>query len=400
MALPGAVTQTRGPQDTADHISQEKPLEISDKIWTHEPNRNKALSWALRMGNRNPTPQHKYGHLEQPPHNNWVEYAGADETSQATGGIILKSGQGPRVTTGSRIRWVRNGEIMRLTEAMLTDTSQDVARNFGNGTSASLLQKGDKGLLISPAFEQGFTTGEGLSANMVFSQFATSEVSYPIQTTFVDNAESTRGGNSFDRAVSMALVSAKKQMEGELILGGQVINDSFSPHPISTARGIDEFISTNTYSAKTVSRMDFWDIMSELKAQNHDGFAIWCSMEFKAMIAGWSLGHMVQDQESKKDGLNIDIIKTPFGEYPIVDIDLFNQEPNLAGSVYFVPNGNESKALIEYRPLIHHEDLDLRIRPINRDEVHSKESELYGVYGWEYFEEERWGKLTGLRFAA
>lgn len=398
MALITDLTLTRGAKDTADNISEEKPLEISDTIWMHEPNRTKALAWAMRTGTKVPTSQHKFGHLEAAPHAIWVEYAGSNEVTQATGGIALKTDQGARVTIGSRIRWMRTGEIMRLTEAMSTDTSADVERNFGNGTTASLLQTGDKGLILTPAFEQGFTTGLGLSSNMVMKNFATSEISYPIQTTFVENAESHRGGSPFIRALRMAITQSKKQMEAELILGGQVINDSFSlgaAHPISAARGIDEFIVTNRYTAASLSRMDFWDILAEWKAQNHEGGAIWCSMQFKAMVAGWALGHMVQDQESKKDGLNIDIVKTPFGEFDLVDIDLFNQEPNLMGSVYLVPNRR-----IQYRPLIHFEDLDIRTRKINRDEIHSKESEIYGVYGWEYFEEEMWSAITGLQFSA
>ena len=71
------------------------------------------------------------------------------------------------------------------------------------------------------------------------------------------------------------------------------------------------------------------------------------------------------------------------------------QEANLLGDVFFVPKGH-----IQYRYLQWDGNLDLHYRPIARDEVHAKEGELYGVYGWEFFEEETFAKLEGLDFAA
>ena len=392
--LLNAATFYRATKDTADVISQEKPLKIGNKIWMYDPNKNKALAHVLKTGRTQPTYQHIFGHLEDTPFANWVEFAGADESSQGTTGLVLTAGHGARVTTGSRIYWVRTKEIMRLTAAMSTDTTAAVARNFGRGTAASLLLHGDKGLILPPAFEQGFTTGLALSNARSYVSFATTEVSYPVAVTNIEQAERNRGGSPFETALAKSWKQSKDQMEGELFFGAKVDDTSTYSHPISASQGLSNFVSTHTYSANKISRMDLWDIIAEWDVAEGEG-VIMCSKQFKAMVTNWGMGKMIMDQDAKKDGMNISRILTPHGEFPLVVVDLFNEDPHLMGTVFFVPNGR-----VDYAPLIDNISLDIAYNPISRDEVHSKEGEIYGAYGWEFFEEEKFAKLEDLRFAA
>ena len=84
------------------------------------------------------------------------------------------------------------------------------------------------------------------------------------------------------------------------------------------------------------------------------------------------------------------------GDYQLVEIDLFNQEPYLMGTVFFIPNGK-----IQRRPLIGNgENNTVGYMPITIDNVMSKRGHIYGIEGWEFFEQETWGKLDGLQFAA
>lgn len=405
MSLPNQHTYVRGTKDTDDAISQEKPLAIGNKIWMHDPNRNTALRSALRDGTREPTDEHFFFHLEDAPFQNWVEFVGSDESSQDTTDLDFAAGAGTKLQLGSRIFIPRTKEIIRFTEDFDSDgiTSGDVGRNFGRGTAtASLLKSGDQCLIIAPAHYQGFTMEEGLSNAMVLRTFATSEVSWPVQVANIENAERSRGGNPFKRALMKAIKQSKDQMEGELLFGGyKSVAQTSSAHPLTTSQGIQNFISTHDYSATTITRLDLWDILAEWTSLNPEGGAIWCSMAFKAMLAEWALqmttitvdlhGNLAEGQI----GMEITKLQTPFGKFEIVAVDLFNQEPNLMGTVFFVPRGR-----IAYRPLIHYEDLDVGYVPVNRDEIHAKEGEVYGVYGWQFFEEEMWATLSGLQFAA
>ena len=392
MATPSDVTHKRGTRYTSDAISQEKPLDISNKIWMFDPNKNKGLGWALINGRKRSVFNHIFGHLEDPPFPNWVEYAGADEASQAVTGIALKTGHGARLTLGSRVFWTRTKEIMRLDAVMSTDTTAGVTRNYGRGTSADLLQTGDQGLIISPAFQQGFTMGLGLSQGMVYKNFATSEVSWPIQVAYVENVEQSRGGNPFIRALNKSLKAAKDQMEGELFFGAKR-DSTLSSAPITVSEGLDNYISTHSYTASTLSRMDLWDILTEW---GRDG-AIMCSKAFRSLITGWAMSMTQYVQGTKEDGMVIDRIVCPAGTFDLVTIDLFDQDPYLMGTVYFVPKGGH----IAYCPLeFGGQSLDIKYNPVSRDEVHAKEGEVYGVYGWEFNEEEAFAKLTGLQLAA
>lgn len=395
MALLNALTFKRGVKDTDDVISQEKPLAIGNKIWMHKPNQNKGLGWMLRHGGRVPTDQHIFGHLEDTPFPNWVTFVGAAEDSQGADTLVLASGHGARVTIGSRIFWPRTEEIIRLTAVMTTDTTGAVDRNHGRGVEAtSLLKPGDKGVLLPPNFAQGFSTGLGMTNAMVYKSFATSEVSWPLQIANIEKGERSRGGDPFLRALSKVVDQSKTQMEAEMYLGGKVV-DSTGSTPLSASEGLLNLISTHTYSASYLSRMDLWDIIGEWKMENKNGGAIHCSGAFKAMITMWSMGMMVMDQDAKADGMEIDQVKTPYGIFDLVEIDLFDQEPNLQGTALFIPKGQ-----VDFRPFIGYENLDIRYRPISRDEVHAKEGELYGVYGWEIFEEEMFAAIDGMQFAA
>lgn len=394
MAKPSDITYVRGTRDTADDISQQKPIEIGDKIWTYDPNGNKFLAWVLRNQTTKAVKNHIFSHLEKAPFPNWVEFAGANESSQGATGLAMKTGHGARLTLGSRVWFPRIDEIIYLTAVMATDSTGAVSRNYGKGNaSTSLLRTGDRGLILSPVFQQGFATGLGLTSNKVIKEFATSEVNWPVQVTNIENAELARGGNIFKENLADAWKQAKDQMEAELLVSGSKIDTTLT-NMLTTSEGMDNIISTHVYSASMISRADLWDIIAEWPGKRKGG-AIVCSTAFKNMVTMWSMGMMTMDQDAKADGMSIDQVKTPSGTFDLIDVDLLDQQEDLMGTVFFVPKGH-----IQYRPLSHYENLDVRYNPISRDEVHSKEGEIYGAYGWEFYVEEMFAKLSGLRFAA
>lgn len=401
MAFPGSLTYKRGVKDTDDVISQEKPLAIGDKIWMHDPTTNKVLGWILARQDSEPVYNHIFGHLEDAPFQNWVKFVGTTESSQGATGLVLDTGHGARVTTGSRIFWPRTEEIIRLTAAMSTDTTGAVARNFGRGNaSTSLLAKGDYGLIITPAFEQGFTTGSGQSNSMAYKTFATTEISYPVSTTYVERAERSRGGDPFIRALNKAMKQSKDQMHGELLYGAYSSDDDTYTHPISTSQGLDNWISSYQYSANRISRLDMWDILLTWNTINKNGGLILCSTFMKARIAQWALERTEYLQGTEEDGITIERVKTPVGTFDIMEDDLLDQNEILAGMMYGIPNPGADGPRVQYHPLVENLNLDIRYNPISRDEVHSDEGEIYGVYGWEFFEEEMFWKVTGLDLAA
>lgn len=396
MANPSAVTYYRGTKDTADNISSEKPIEIGDKIWKYDPNNNKGLRSALTNGTTLSTPNHIFYSLHDAPFANWVEYAGAVESVQAATGVVLASGHGARVTLGSRIFWTRIEEIMRLDAVVSTDTTGAVSRNFGRGAAATcLLKPGDNGLIIDPSFDQGFTTGLGLSNSKVLKTFYTGILDYPVQVTNTELAEIAYSGNPFDYALAKSIKQVKDHMEGGLMVGGYKVDSSSYTHPLTASEGIENWVSTNVYSASSLSRMDLWDIFAEWSGKRYGG-SVWCAGPFYAMVTMWAIQHLVLDQSAKADGMSIDQILTPYGRFELNEVDLLNQDPYLAGRVYMIPHKH-----IKYRPLVGNGvNLDVRYYPIDRDEVHAKEGEIYGEFGWEFGPEEDFARIDGLQFAA
>lgn len=395
MALPNAVTYTRQVRDTSDGISQGKPLAISDKIWINDPNENKALGWVMSQGIKESTDEHVFGHLEDAPFPNWVTYVGPDETGSQDTSDLAITGVMARCAAGQRLYNPRSGETMRLTvDPASANVATTVARNFGTGVATSYLLNGDKLLMLPPAHYEGFTTGLGMTNSRVFKSFNTSIVSYPVRVTDTEYAEKARGGNPFTRALNKSWKQAKDQMEAELIFGSKVADSSTYTQNMHTSEGLLNYISTNVWALNgTMSRSDLWDILAEWTMFNKKGGAIFCSKYFIHMVANWAFTKVTYDQGTKIDGMSIAQVQTPDGIFDLIEVDMFNQEVTLAGTVLFVPSGQ-----VKYRPLVGDLDLDIAYSPISRDEVHQQEGEIYGEYGWEFYQEEMFGVVTGLQF--
>jgi hypothetical protein len=247
---------------------------------------------------------------------------------------------------------------------------------------------------MMPAFEEAFTTGLGLSNAKTSVTRYTTIISLPVQVGDTENAEIARAGNPFKIALQKTIKQGKDLMEGELIFSGYKVDSSSYAHPMTTSEGLANLISTNVYNAQYLSRMDLWSILAEYRGKRFGG-SFWCSGPFYAMITEMALDHATMDMSDKVYGMSIESILTPYGRYELDHVDLFDEDPYLIGNVFIVPNNH-----ITYRPLVGYENLDIKYRPIYRDEIHAKEGELYGQYGWAYGPEEDYLRISGLRFAA
>jgi hypothetical protein len=380
-------------RDSADEISQGKPLAISDKIWINDPNENQFLSWILRQGVKEPVFNHAYGHLEDAPYPNWVQYTGADESDFTAVDNLAITNAMARLVLGSRTYNPRTGEIIRYdANPDSASETQGATRNFGS-SATDWMNNGDFLLIIPPAHYEGFTMGSGMTNTKVYKSFTTGIISYPVIVTDTEYAERARGGNPFTRALGKSWKQSKDQMEGGVIFGASY-EDNTGTFPIRAQEGILNYISTNVYAVGgTMTRQDLWDIIGEWSLYNKKGGAIVCSKAFIHMVTNWAFQKVEYNQETKKDGLDIQQILTPDGLFDLIECDLFNQQEDLMGTILLVPYGK-----IKYRPLIGDMNLDIKYRPVPQPEIHQQMGEIYGEYGWEFFEEETFGAITGLQF--
>jgi hypothetical protein len=217
----------------------------------------------------------------------------------------------------------------------------------------------------------------------------------------IETAEKQIGGDPFAEALGDAWEQSADQVEAELFYGGQRTDATgYNSHPITMAEGMDNYITTNVFSASRLSRMDFFDILVEWQKYNKFGGAILCSLQFKSLVTSWAM-NVANYNIGFNDvvtggniGLGIDRVTWMVGTFDLIDVDLLNQNEYLAGDVFLSPKG-----LYAFRPLVGNgENYNIRYRPINRDEVHAREGEIYGIYGHEFFLQEAWAKITGLQF--
>lgn len=389
-------TGVRGVRDTADDIAYDKPLDIGDKIWMYDPNKYQFAGWMLQnqRGEHDRCENHVFYGLEDAPWATWVQFNGTTESTQGVTGLVFADGEGARLTIGSRVFFPEINEVIRLDAVMTTDTTGAVTRNFGRGVAAtSLLKKGMRGLILPPAFEQGYTSPSGFSQGRDYNTFYTGIVDWPIEITGTENAEITRGGNIFKRELAKGARATKAQMEAELILGAMKSDTTSYTHPLTTMEGIENYLSTNVYNVKKLSRMDLWDILGEVDLADGDGLVV--SKAFKALVTGWAMGMVQYNQDTMKDGMRIRQIQTPEITLDLMVADVLNGHSDLMGRFYMVP-----KKCYDRRPLIGYENRDIKYEPILTPGVDQKKGHIWGEFGNHFYEEERWGRGYGLRFAA
>ena len=406
--LPSALTLKRAPRDTDDAISQEKPLEISDQIHIYEPNTNKGLAYFNEFGGNEDSGRRTFGHLEDAYDGQWVQYLGATEVggSQASTGMVFDDSAGLKLTVGARIFNKSRDEIVRFSAAFASDTtSAGVHRNFGRGVAASSLWvPGDKCLILDPSFPEGFTTPEAISNAMTFKSFNMVETEEPVEVTNVERAEANRAGDPFLYALDKVIIRVKKRQEAALYYGGDKLDTSTYTHPIGATQGIDNFITSNRYSATKITRMDLFDILTEMKVNCPYDIDIHCSMQFMGMVNEWAMEKSVITVPVAGGGTDgtlgftVNKVQLAVGTFMFHEIHLLSQDENYMGDVFFIPR-RDSKPLWKYRALKGNgQDLDLRYYPINIDTKHTHQGEVYGVYGRQFINEELWGKLEDLEF--
>jgi hypothetical protein len=396
--LPSAATFFRTVRDTADPIAQDKPLMIGDKHWMLDPDANQGYSWLMANGlPAQPVYNHTFGHLEDAAFPNWVVYTGATETTQAVTGLTIDNVY-ERCANGQVLMNARTKELMRLTaDPASADTTSTVARCHGRGVATDYLVQGDRLLLLTPQMAEGFTTGKPISGVGVYKSFTTGIVSYPVSATYTEESEKYYTGlTPFERDLAKAWVQFNAQAGHSALFGGQVEHASTYGLNYHTVTGLYDFITTNVFSVDgTLGRMDLLDILLEWSQFYRGKAAILCSAAFKAMVTEWAYGQMLYDQDAKTLGMNIENINLGGKIFSLIEVDMLSQDPELMGIAFLCPAGR-----FQFHPLNDKAGITntVHYHPIDRDEVHSKEGEITGEFGYEFFEEETWGLITGVDF--
>jgi len=399
MPFPKDATYTFDVRDTGDFtalsIDPAKPYELGPDLWRNKPHINVALSWAMSHGGTDPTKNHLFGHFEKAPLANWVEYIGDDEASQATATVGIRDAT-LRLTNETRLFNPRTDEIIKVkTIGVVADQAATVIRHYGRGSATDYLKKGDLLLILPPGKVQGFTVGKGITGSKEFKQFATGIVDWPVSLTDTEASEFDVTGDPFQIALDDAWMQAKHQLESELIFGGKTaLTDSGDTEPSHTSEGLLNHINTNVWIAShNFSWRDFCDALMEWQTIAKTPGVLLTSKSFIYWLAAQKEGAVQVSQDDNGIGVNVQYVRTPDGDFPLLEVEAMNEHPLLAGYCIGVPDGH-----IKYRPLVGHENLEIAYRPINLESVMRKTGHIYGQAGWEFMLEESFMVVRGVRF--
>lgn len=398
MATPSELTFLRTIRDTDDPIAQNKPLEIGSKTWMMNPDQTQALGWMMGNGKTaTPVYNHIFGHNEDGPFANWVQYTGSDETSSQAVDNLTIDNVLERCATGQILMNVRTKELIRLNaNPDAADTTQGVTRNAGRGVATDYLLNGDRLLLLTPQMAEGFTMGKPQSGVSVYSSFSTGLVSYPVAATSTENNEKRYDGlTPFEVDLFKSWDRFNANLEAAMFFSSQVLDSSTYTQNYHTMSGIYDFIDTNVFDVSNtyLSRLDLLDILLQSSRYWKGDMAIICSRYMKAHISELGYSKFVSDQDSKVLGMNIEKINLGGKLYPLIEADFLGDDEELNGTFFICPKGHS-----QYHWLQENRSDDIAYNPVNRDEIHSDEGEISGEIGFEYWAEEDWGLVTGYQF--
>jgi len=397
--LPNQVTQLLGVSDTADYtaisIDPNTPFEIGREMWRYNPMEHQLLTWLMRNARYRPTVDQKFGHLEKSYLPNMVQFTGATESSQGTSSLTFNNGA-KRLAQYSRVRTPSGEVILFKADFASAHVSAAVDRNFGT-SGTPLLKNGDWCVILSPNPPEGATMTKGAQQEPGYVSFNTSICDFPVEMTGTKAAVKTVEGDAFATSLTDAWEQSSSQLEAAALFSGGVSDTSTYTYPMHAATGLEDYITTNVFSVDGfLTRMDLWDIIAEWRKYYKGPGAIVTSNEIIQTINTMAFPKVQYDQNLTADGIDISAIVVPgAGRYALLECDLLGMEMNLAGYMFLLPTTG-----IDYRPLIGTKNREIGYVPLDRKAqgIDQEAGHIFGEFGWEFFGEERFGVVKGLKF--
>ncbi len=389
-----------GVLDTADRqtvtVDPLQPFTIGQEIYRINHQKYQLGAWLKKYSRYRPTESSRFGHGEKCEPKSFLQYAGADESSQATTGLSIP-GIHNRCARGYRLLNCRTEEVIRLNADCTTDTTGAVKRNFGS-SGTPLMKNGDMLMIMAPAKFEGDEMTKGVHTQEVWLQFTTSIYDWPVEMTGTKATERHIDGDPWAKALGESWDMAAAQQEVEVIWGKYVKDDATYTYPMHASQGLLGFISTHVYDIDGwLTRWDLWDIIAEMRLP--PGSALACSDQMINLVNTWAFDKVTYNQDLVADGIAVQQIKTPKGVYDLLNVDVLSSNEYLAGMILFLPKSTgPNHRTIDYRPLMYNGNREIAYQPVESGRYDQKWGHIFGEAGYEFWDEAQFGVLRGVRF--
>lgn len=400
MALPKDLTYVLGVRDTGDRttttIDPKQPFTFGTEVYKLDAQKHQLLAWIQRYAKREPTDSSRFGHMESAGLRNWVTFLGATETSAGTSGLIFDF----PLPIGARVCNWRTGECLRFATDFTGTTSGTVKRADGT-TSGALLQFGDRLKLIGFGETEGYTMQHGYTGNEVVKSFRTGIIDEAVELTGTKAAERFVDGDPFEKALFDTWGLVQDQLEAMIVMSGPVDDGSTYTYPYHTPTGLRSAIQTNVWnmSGNPLTQFDLADMCWQWRQFNKQGGALIGSGQLIRWVSSWAANKVIYNDAMKaNEGVYIQRYQ-PVGfpaAYDLVECDLFNQDPTLAGTILFLPYYSRAGG-IKIRPLIGNENREIQYEPVPKTTQDLKQGHIFGEEGVEIINEELFGIAVNIQ---
>lgn len=272
---------TTGMIDTGDVLSNEKVVDMSEKIHRLQPDRTIFTTILMKLSQK-PATREVIDWLEE-QYRPRVSSMAASATSAATA-ITVTSGDGNTVfAVDDVIRNCETGEAYLVTS--VSANSAGITRSWGDTAAASSSSAAEL-LIVGNAYSQGASSGTARYQVRVRGYNYVQEIRDPLFFSTMQTAIELYGGQEPGKELVRKAVEHKRSIESTLFWGARDFDASGSPGPKGSCGGLVEYISTNVTNASgSLTPAEFDTFLEGPLSYGTDQKAFFCAPRVAAALS-------------------------------------------------------------------------------------------------------------------
>jgi hypothetical protein len=261
-----AQTIKTGLIDTEDVLSNERVIDMSEKVYKAQPDSTQFTTMLMMLSSKKAT-REVIDWLEE-QYRQRTSSLTASATSAATS-IEVTGGEGNTVfATHDVVRNQETGEAY-VVNGVTSASAIPISRSWG-GTAAASSTSAAKLMIVGNAYPQGASSGTVRYVQRTRGFNYIQEFREPIHFTFVQEAIELYGGGEPEKELVRAAINHKRGVEAALFWGARDQDTAASPGPRGGMGGAFEFITTNVTDAGGATTPLEWDTFFETVLANSE----------------------------------------------------------------------------------------------------------------------------------
>lgn len=281
-------TYVRGVQDTADFEAGIKKLDVRDKIFELQPNKNPFIVVLGKM-TKYPAKDTEFIWFEDDLIGNYTQLNMAAHA--AAGATILTVDDAGLFQESDIVLVVDTGETMLVQSVDPTNNKITVLRSWG-AVAAAQIDDNKYLYKLGNAMQEGYTVGESLISKKAKKSNYVQSFSKSVSITNIATRVAVYGGDRRNYERNKKGVEFMREIESQFLFGEKNEDVTSGPHPRRSTGGVYEFIKANAptkdMNGAAVTESAFEDWLKDVFFYDEGDRWLFTSTLVNSQISGWA----------------------------------------------------------------------------------------------------------------